>query len=64
MATPVEFEAAGEHDSFAPANNDMPEAIMAPEGDQETMVIVPEIEEVTPGNTTVSSRGRTRKISQ
>ena len=40
---------------FAPANDDMPEAMMAPEGDQETVAIVPEIEEVAPGKTIVSS---------
>ena len=37
---------------------------MAPEGEQQPVKIVPEIKEVAPGNTMVSSRERTRKISQ
>ena len=64
MATPVKFEAAGEHDLFASANNDVPEAMTAPEGDQEPVAIVPEFNEVMPVNTMVSSRGRNRKISR
>ena len=63
MATTVKLEAAGEHDLFAPANNDVPEAMMAPEREQEPVKIVPEIEEVMPVSITVSSRERTRKIS-
>ena len=59
VATAVKLEAAGEHDLFAPANNDVPEAMTAPEGEQEPFTIVPEIEEVMPVSTMVSSRGRT-----
>ena len=49
VASPVKLEAAGKHDLFAPANDDVPEAITAPEGEQEPIKIVPNIEEVTPG---------------
>ena len=59
MATPVELEAAGEHDLFAHADNGVPDTSTAPEGEQEFGEIVPEIEEVAPGNTMLSSRGRT-----
>ena len=63
MATQVELEVAGEHDLFAPANNDVPEAIKAPKGGQEPVTIMPDIEGVVPGSTTVSSSERTSKIS-
>ena len=63
VATLVKLEVAGEHDLFAPANDDVPEAITAPEWKQEPVAIMPDIEEIMPVRTMVSFKGRTRKTS-
>ena len=42
------MEVAGENDLFAPVNDDLPAATMAPEGDQEPVTTMPDIEEIMP----------------
>ena len=59
----VELEAVGENDLFAPVDDDMLSATIAPEGDQVPVKTMLNIPETMPMSTMVSSRGRTKKVS-
>ena len=63
VAPPVEMEAAGENDIFAPVHDELPSLPFAPEGGQWPVVTTPTAQNTVPVNIVVSSRGRTRKVS-
>ena len=63
VATPVKLEAVGETDLFAPINDDLPAATIAPEGEQEPVATMQIEKEIASVSIMVSSRGRTRTVS-
>ena len=63
VAPPVELIAAVENDMFAPVDDDLPLATSAPEGEQLPVKTTSNVQETMPMIITVSSRGRTRKVS-
>ena len=63
VAPLVEIETAGENDVFASIEDDLPSLPLAPEGEQLLVKTTPTTLDTVPLNTTVNSRGRTRKVS-